>query len=66
MESQTEVLLTVPELIKKLRISKSTLLRLERNGLGPVCVLIGRRRLYRLADVDNFIVNSRFNSVVEE
>jgi excisionase family DNA binding protein len=48
-------LLTVKEALKYLRISRSTLARHTRQGIGPNVVRIGVRTLYRKSDLDDYI-----------
>lgn len=67
MEGQTtgplmsEALLTVNEVVDIFRISRSTLLRLEAQEKIPKHIKIGHRRLYRKADIENFIANVGLN-----
>ncbi len=57
--TEQDVLLTVNEVIQRLRISRSTLLRLEEAGKIPKHMKVGRRRLYRSSDIANFIATGQ-------
>jgi predicted DNA-binding transcriptional regulator AlpA len=59
-------LLNQREVAKRLRLSERTLERLRVTGDGPPFCKLGRRVLYRLADIDTWITTHIINSTSEE
>jgi excisionase family DNA binding protein len=53
------VLMTVDEVAASLRISPWTLYRWNTLGVGPDRVRVGRRVLYRAADVERWLAERR-------
>jgi excisionase family DNA binding protein len=59
------VLLTQAETAELLRLSERTLERWRVTGGGPVFVKLGKRVLYRKADLDEWIASHLCNSTSE-
>lgn len=59
------MLLTQAEAADHLRLSERTLERWRVSGGGPVFVKLGRRVLYRQADLDEWIVSRVMHSTSE-
>lgn len=58
-------LLTVEEAAKRLRLSTSTLNKWRVSGEGPAFVKLGRRVLYRAADLEAWLQDGRRHSTSE-
>lgn len=64
-ESAGSILLTVEEAAQRMRLSTSYLNKLRVFGSGPAFHKIGRRVMYRPADLHDWIANRRFTSTSE-
>jgi hypothetical protein len=58
-------LLLAGEAAERLRVAKQTLARWRVEGQGPPFVRIGSRVLYRVADIDAYVVERCFRSTAE-
>lgn len=56
-----DYLLTVDELAAKLRMTRSAIYCMEHRGDAPPSARVGRRRLYRLRDVNEWL-DAKFNA----
>ena len=59
------VFLTQPETAKLLRLSERTLERFRVSGFGPRFVKVGRRVLYRPADIETWTDQRTFSNTAE-
>jgi len=55
MPTENPITMTAPEAASFLRLSPSTLAKLRLYGTGPLYLKVGRRVLYRLADLVSWL-----------
>ncbi len=65
MNTENPLVLNADKVAKKLGLSVSTLAKMRLYGSGPVYSKLGRRVVYRLADLEAWIAANRFHSTSE-
>lgn len=65
MSTQNPLVLNASQVAERLGLSVSTLAKMRLSGVGPTYSKLGRRVVYRLEDLESWIVKNRFQSTSE-
>jgi predicted DNA-binding transcriptional regulator AlpA len=65
MTTEVQIVLSAEQVSKQLGLSVSTLAKLRLSGAGPLYSRLGRRIVYRPADIDTWVASNQFRSTSE-